>query len=99
MPQEPTGKKLTAINTKVLEALRFFWRQYFEAPTLRDVTEHCGISSISVVDYSFKKLLRLGYVAKTRSGRYIPIEIKLLIENDVLEKPVFQRRTMRGKNE
>jgi len=57
---------LSERQQKMLEFIRSYMAEYDRPPTIREIGEHVGISSTSVVNYNLNKLQEGGYIARNR---------------------------------
>jgi repressor LexA len=57
---------LSERQKKMLEFIRGYMEEYDRPPTIREIGEHVGISSTSVVNYNLNKLQEAGYIARNR---------------------------------
>jgi repressor LexA len=59
-------KDLSDKQLAILEFLNQFLSEKDYPPSIRDIQEHCGISSTSVVDYNLRKLEEKGFIRRDR---------------------------------
>lgn len=57
---------LSERQQKMLKFIRDYMEEYDRPPTIREIGEHVGISSTSVVNYNLNKLQEAGYIARNR---------------------------------
>lgn len=82
-------KDLSAKQRRIFEYIRDFIDKHDYPPSIRQIQEHCSISSTSVVDYNLRILERMGYIRRdkevsraievthgaSRRGRIVPVPI------------------------
>lgn len=62
-------KKLTEVQSKILEAIVSYRREKGYNPTMREVGEAVGLSSTSSVSYQLSQLRELGFLSKADAGQ------------------------------
>jgi repressor LexA len=65
----------TDTRERILEFIIAFRDEHGCAPTLREITEGCGISTWSVVQHHLKKLTEEGVLSKVGTGKYRAISV------------------------
>lgn len=65
----------TDTRERILDFIIAFKEKYGCAPTLREITEGCGISTWSVVQHHLKKLAEEGTIARAGTGKYRAISV------------------------
>ena len=82
-------KDLSAKQRGIFEYISSFIDDHDYPPSIRQIQEHCGISSTSVVDYNLRILEKMGYIKRdrevsraievthgaSRRGRIVPVPI------------------------
>ena len=76
---------LTAKQTKIFNFLKDFILEKDYPPSIRDIQNHCSISSTSVVDYNLKKLEEKGLI---RRDKDISRGIEILGDNNMRSRTV-----------
>ena len=76
---------LTAKQTKIFNFLKDFILEKDYPPSIRDIQNHCSISSTSVVDYNLKKLEEKGLI---RRDKDISRGIEILGDNNIRSRTV-----------
>ena len=76
---------LTAKQTKIFNFLKDFILEKDYPPSIRDIQNHCSISSTSVVDYNLKKLEEKGLI---RRDKDISRGIEILGDNKMRSRTV-----------
>lgn len=85
--------KLTTKQTAIMEAVRESYHQRRQSPTLQEIQDATGISTVSVVSYNLEKLVGFGLIemGQKRSSRRI-----VLVMAEGEECPCCGRKMEKG---